>query len=52
MYLVNTTPPTVKLDVFSEMMDWLVNSLLHKLDIFAGYEIDFLLKKTITIISV
>ena len=26
-------------------MDWLCNSLLHNLDIFAGYEIDFLLKK-------
>ena len=26
---------------FSQMMDWFGNSLLRKLDIMAGYEIDF-----------
>ena len=33
------------------MMDWLRDSLLYWLDIFAGYEIEFL-PKQITIISV
>ena len=28
------------------MMDWLCNSLLHWLDIWAGYEMDFLPKKS------
>ena len=32
------------INFFFQMVDWLCNSLLHELAIFAGYEIDFYFK--------